>query len=359
MAQPLRVGIVGSGFMGTVHARAASRAGARLVAVATRAGGADVAARLGAERAVERLDQLLGEVDVVHLCTPNALHAGQVRAVLAAGAHVVCEKPLAPDVDTARALTAEAAAAGRVATVPFAYRYYGSVRQMRALVRAGGPLVQVRGSYLQDWLAEDDATDWRVDAAVGGPSRAFGDIGVHWADLAEFVTGHRIARLVAVTRTVVPHRGGQETSTEDLAGVLFETADGVTGQFAVSQVSWGRASRISLEVDARDAAWAFDSEREEVLWRGDREGGHLLPRGRSTDPAVTRLDRVPAGHPQGYQDCFDAFVADTYAAVGGAAPDGLPTFADGARAAEVTAAVLASAASGSWVDVGAPAQGPK
>jgi predicted dehydrogenase len=347
----LRVGIVGSGFMGEVHARAVRRAGARLVAVATRSGGSDVAARLGADRAVERLDQLLGEVDVVHLCTPNSLHVEQVRAALAAGVHVVCEKPLAPDAGDAHALTAEAAAAGRVATVPFAYRYYGAVREMRARVRAGGPLVQIRGGYLQDWLAEDDATDWRVDAAVGGASRAFGDIGVHWADLAEFVTGRRIARLVAVIRTVVPERGGVPATTEDLAGVLFATADGVTGQFAVSQVSWGRTSQIRLELDARDAAWAFDSEREEVLWRGDRDGAHLLPRGRSTDPTVTRLDRVPAGHPQGYQDCFDAFVADTYAAVGGETPDGLPTFADGARAAEVTAAVLASAASGGWVDV--------
>jgi predicted dehydrogenase len=244
-----------------------------------------------------------------------------------------------------------AAASGLVATVPFVYRFYGSVREMRSRVLAGGPLVQLRGSYLQDWLADPTSTNWRVDPGAGGASRAFGDIGVHWVDLAEFVTGRRIARVATQVRTVVPARGGAPVTTEDLAGVLFETTDGVTGQLAVSQISWGRTNRLQLDVDAAEAAFSFCSEQEEQLWVGDRNGAHLVPRGRSTDPAVTRYDRVPAGHPQGYQDCFDAFVADTYAAVFGEQPNGLPTFLDGARAAEVTDAVLASAASRGWVDV--------
>jgi predicted dehydrogenase len=352
MSDRLRVGIVGTGFMGAVHSRAAIRAGGEVVAVATRSGGADAAHRLGAARAVPTLDDLLGHVDVVHLCTPNHLHEAQATAVLTAGVHVVCEKPLSVDAPSARRLASRAADSGLVATVPFVYRFYGSVRDMRDRVRDSGRLVQLRGSYLQDWLAEPAAMNWRVDPGAGGSSRAFGDIGVHWVDLAEFVTGQRIVRLAAHVRTVFPSRGGAQVSTEDLAGVLFETADGVSGQLAVSQVSWGRANRLQLDVDATGAALSFCSEQEEQLWVGDADGVRLLPRGRSSDPAVARFDRVPAGHPQGYQDCFDAFIADTYAAIRGSRPDGLPTFADGARAAEITNAVLASAGSGGWVDVG-------
>lgn len=352
-AEGLRVGIVGSGFMATVHARAALRAGGKLVAVGTRSGGDAVAARLGAERAVSRLEDLFGCVDIVHLCTPNHLHEQQARAVLEAGLHVVCEKPLALSADAARRLAELADSLGLVATVPFVYRFYGSVREMRSRVRSGGPLVSLRGSYLQDWLAEADSTDWRVDPDIGGTSRAFGDIGVHWADLAEFVTGQRIARVVAATRTIVPERPGiaGPVRTEDLAAVLFETVDGVTGQVSISQVSRGRTNRLELEVDAREAAYSFSSEQQEQLWIGGPDGVRLLPRGRSVVAEVDRFDRVPAGHPQGYQDCFDAFIADTYAAVRGDRRDGLPLFADGARAAAITDAVLASAASDRWVEV--------
>ena len=248
MTDRLRVGIVGSGFMATVHARAALRAGACLAAVATRSGDAAVAHRLGAARAVSTLDELLDDVDVVHICTPNYVHEEQARAALAAGVHLICEKPLSVTADAARDLARTAQRTGLTATVPFVYRYYGVIRQMRALVQDAGSLVHVRGSYLQDWLADPAATDWRVDPALGGASRAFADIGVHWADLAEFVTGQRIARVITQTTTVHAHRHdtAQPVLTEDLAGVLFETIDGIPGQATVSQVSWGRTNKLQL-----------------------------------------------------------------------------------------------------------------
>ena len=352
MSERLRVGIVGTGFMGTVHSRAARRAGGQIVAVATRSGDSQAAGRIGAERTVPTLEDLLDDVDVVHVCTPNHLHEQQALTALSAGVHVVCEKPLSVDTASAQRMARAWADSGLVATVPFVYRFYGSVREMRARAQQSGSLLQVRGTYLQDWLADPNTTDWRVDATAGGSSRAFGDIGVHWVDLAEFVTGRRIARLTSQKRTVTTSRGGQRVTTEDLAGILFETTDGVTGQLAVSQVSWGRTNRLQLDVDATSAALSFCSEQEEQLWIGDVDGVRLIPRGRSATPSVSRFDRVPPGHPQGYQDCFDAFVADTYAAIQGAQPEGLPTFADGTRAAEITDAVLASASSGEWVDVG-------
>ncbi|MGY1812358.1 Gfo/Idh/MocA family protein [Blastococcus sp. SYSU D00820] len=357
MSDRVRAGIVGVGFMGTVHARAVRRSGGVVTRVAgsTPESGRAGRERLGAEAASDTAAELVAadDVDVVHVCTPNASHAGVVRAALAAGKHVVCEKPLAVDVAEAEELLALAAAAGVTATVPFVYRFYPTVRTARARVADGtaGPVRLLHGSYLQDWLAADSDDDWRVDAAAGGASRAFADIGVHWCDLVEFVTGHRIARLAARTVVAVPERGGRPVTTEDAAVVLFETDRGAVGNLTVSQVTPGRKNRLWFSVDGAAESLVFDQEAPDSLWIGGREANQQLLRGAADDPSAARYSVVPAGHPQGYQDCFDAFVADTYAAVGGAPPDGLPTFADGVRAARVTAAVLESAATARWVPV--------
>jgi predicted dehydrogenase len=354
----IRAGIVGAGFMGTVHARAVRRAGGTVSRVvgstpeSSRAGGE----RIGAEYPTDTVEQLLAadDVDVVHVCTPNAAHAPLVRDVIAAGKHVVCEKPLAVDAAEAAELVALAAEAGVTATVPFVYRFYPTVREARARVADGtaGPVRLLHGSYLQDWLAEDGDDDWRVDAAAGGASRAFADIGVHWCDLVEFVAGHRITRLAARTATVVPERGGRPVATEDAALVLFETDRGAFGNLTVSQVSQGRKNRLWFSVDAATESLCFDQEHPDSLWIGGREVNRQLLRGAGEGPAAARYSVVPSGHPQGYQDCFDAFVADTYAALAGERPDGLPTFADGLRAAQLTEAVLESSRTSSWVEVG-------
>ena len=352
--------MVGAGFMGRVHAEAARRAGAAVVAaVASTPGGADHAARtVGAERGYPDLPVLLAEaeVDVVHVCTPNVRHAEAVEAALAAGAHVICEKPLATGVSEAAALAGAAVAAGRVATVPFVYRFHPMVRELRVRLAAGraGVVSTVSGGYLQDWLSRPGDDDWRVDPAIGGPSRAFADIGSHWCDLVEFVTGDRIHRLSARTTTVQSRPRSSATPTEDAAVVQFVTGSGVLGTVVVSQVAAGRKNRLHLEVSGTDASFAFDQEDPERLWVGGREGNQVLLRDPQTlSPEAARYARLPAGHAQGYQDCFDAFVADTYRAVRGEdEPDGLPTFADGLRAVRITEAVLTSAASdGAWIEV--------
>ncbi|WP_460436255.1 Gfo/Idh/MocA family protein [Angustibacter speluncae] len=352
-----RVGIVGTGFMARVHARAALVSGADLVGVvgSSPASGAGAAAALGARRGYADLDQLLAEadVDVVHVCTPNDTHAPFALQVLASGRAVVCEKPLATTLADAQAM--HEAASGCTATVPFVYRFHPMVREARARVAAGeaGRVSSLHGSYLQDWLASGSDENWRVDPARGGLSRAFGDIGSHWCDLMEFVTGDRIAQLSARTSTVLPRRGGREVSTEDVVTVQFETAAGVLGTLVVSQVAAGRKNRLHLEVNGTDTSFAFDQEQPELLWAGRRAGSQLLVRDPdAASPDAARLSRLPSGHAQGYQDCFDAFVADTYAALAGAEPEGLPRFADGARSAAVVDAVLRSATSaGAWTEV--------
>ncbi len=359
----LRSGIVGLGFIGEVHARAVAAAGGTLAAVAhtSRQGGADEAAqRLGAAWGAPSAQALIEspDVDVVHICTPNHLHAPLARAAIAAGKHVICEKPLATSSGDAADLVAAAEAAGVVTGVPFVYRYYPTVREARSRIASGeaGPVHLIHGSYLQDWLSTAADMNWRVDPKLGGASRTFADIGVHWCDLVEFAAGHRIVALAAQVTTALPERleGGvaRAVTTEDAATVLFRTDKGAIGSLVVSQITPGRKNRLWFSLDAASMSFAFDQEVPETLWVGGRDATTLVQRGAHTTAAeAQRYSVLPAGHPQGYQDCFNGLVADVYAAVAGDAPAGLPTFADGLRATRLTEAVLASADAGEWVEV--------
>ena len=379
MSRGIRVAIAGTGFIGAVHARSARLAGGRLVGVAASSPerAQRAAASLGAERAFASAEELVvaPDVDVVHICTPNNLHRPLAEAALAAGKHVICEKPLAIDLEGAQALVEAAADAGTQAAVPFVYRYYPTVREARERVRGGaiGPLQLIHGSYLQDWLLHPDDDNWRVDEQLGGASRAFADIGSHWCDLAEFVSGQRIARVCARTKTALPERvkapshaaferaagnGGKmrEVGTEDVAIVQFETDGGAVGATVISQISAGRKNRLFLELSGGQETVAFNQEEPESLWRGRREAAIVLKRdAEALSPAAARYSVLPAGHPQGYADSFDAFVAEVYGAIAdGDAPDGLPGFAAGLRAAQITQAVLDSAREERWVDVPQP-----
>jgi predicted dehydrogenase len=373
--QTLRVGVAGAGFIGAVHARSARLAGATLAGVSTSSPerSREAAARLGAERAYDTPAALAtaDDVDVLHICTPNHLHADLAMLALEHGKHVICEKPLAVDRAQAERLLDAADGAGRVATVPFVYRFHPLVREARARIRTGelGAVHLIHGGYLQDWLASADDDNWRVDAELGGPSRAFADIGSHWCDLVEFITGDRIAALCSQTSTVFAERaahsharafeaaggsGGtrRAVTTEDAVTALFRTAGGVNGTFVISQVSPGRKNHLHVEIACAEATVRFEQERPETLWLGRRGGTETVWRDPTTLHAdAARLAIAPAGHPQGYLDCFDLFVADSYAAIAGEPPEGLPTFADGARSAHLIDAVLASAASGGWVEV--------
>jgi predicted dehydrogenase len=394
------VAIAGAGFMGRVHARAALVNGARLVGISSsnpdRA--ARAAAGLGAPRGYVSSEELVTdpEVDVVHVCTPNHLHAPLVLAALDAGKHVICEKPLATNVTSALELFRRAESAGVVAAVPYVYRYYAMVREARIRIRVGqlGRLALVHGSYLQDWLLDSSETNWRVDPVLGGPSRSFADIGSHWCDLVEFVTGDRIERVNAQFDTVRSRRpdpvGSGDTfssaaagtggggpahgsvaggdgvwvSTEDTAVVQFRTTAGALGSVVVSQVAAGHKNHLSLELFGTEGSASFDDRHPDLI-RISRDGATTElerdPQRLSSDAA--QYSRMPAGHAQGYQDCVDAFVGETYQAVRTGETDPLlPTFAAGVRAAAITDAVIASAANGSpWVEVvdPLPAVGPR
>lgn len=348
--------------MGRVHAHAIRAAGAEVVAVASsRPASAQLAAStLGASRAARSAAELIAadDIDVVHVCTPNATHLDLATAVIAAGKHVICEKPLATTVADAQAMADLARRADVVAAMPFVYRHYAVVREARARIAAGegGRLHLLHGSYLQDWLSGNGDTNWRVDPSSGGTSRAFADIGIHWCDLMEFVTGHRIVRLQACIRAVFATRNGADgpvdVATEDVATMLFDTDRGASGSLVVSQVSLGQKNRLRFSFDGTSASYSFDQESPDVLHVGGREATTLIPRDAQVlAPAARPYSVLPPGHPQGYQDCFNSFVGDVYAAIGGETRDGLATFSDGLRAATITSAVLESARTRAWVEV--------
>jgi predicted dehydrogenase len=373
----LRTGIVGAGFIGRVHARSARLAGARLAGIAASSPerSAEAARELGAATEFPGAEALIAseEIDVVHICAPNHLHVPLARAAIEAGKHVICEKPIAMDASGAAELLEAAVAADTVAAVPLVYRYYPTVREARARIRSGaaGEPRLLHGAYLQDWLLSADDDNWRVDPGLGGASRAFADIGSHWCDLVEFVSGQRITRLAARTAIAHPSRrrapaasferssrasdAGEmrAVETEDVATLIFETDRGATGSAFVSQVSAGRKNRLWFEISTEEETLCFDQERPETLGVLRRESGAAIPRDFDTlAPEAAAYVTLPGGHPQGYHDCFDAFVAEAYEAITGASrADGLPGFEDGLRSARITEAVLEAARSNAWVEV--------
>lgn len=369
---PLRVAVIGTGMIARVHLDSARRAGATVVGVLGSAPerSAKAAAAWGLPRGFRDMDELLAAApDVVHVCVPNALHAPYARAVLAEGIHLVCEKPLGADVAEADEIAGLAGAAGVVATVPFVYRYHPMVREVRARVQAGelGRLLVAHGTYLQDWMLDPAVSGWRVDPRVGGRSRTFADIGSHWCDLFEFLSGERIAEasaLLSVAHRERPRDGGEsfaatraggatvEVETEDAALVHFRTQSGVPVSVVASQVSAGRKNRLWVELDGSEGSVVFDQEHAEQASFGRADGFHVLRRGEgAVAPDQARLNVLPAGHAQGWGDAFAAFVADTYEAVRGGDPTGLPTVQDGLRAARIVDGVVRSARTGGWETV--------
>ncbi len=375
----IKAGVVGVGFIGVAHVEALRRLGVDVVGVVgsspERARAKAAAANLPA--VFDSVEALAEACDVVHVASPNHAHADQVRTLLDAGTHVVCEKPLALDSADTADLVARAGASGLVNAVCFNIRFYPNCHQARALVQSGdlGEPRFVTGSYLQDWLLLDTDWNWRLVPEEAGSLRAVADIGSHWLDLARFVTGRRIVEVMADLHTFVGVRRhppgpvetfaaatvgeelvAEEMSSDDAAGILLRFEGGARGMVAISQVSAGRKNSVSIEVDGSESAVSWHSETPDHLWIGHRgRANEILQRDPSLSaPAAARLIAYPAGHVEGYPDTFRALFSQVYADVtngGPAAEPTYPTFADGHDALLVTEAVAASAASGDWTAV--------
>jgi predicted dehydrogenase len=380
--------VIGTGFIGTVHVEALRRIGVQVRGVlgSTPERGEMRAAQLGVTRAYPTLDALLADptVDVVHVTSPNNRHVAQARAILGAGKHVVCEKPLAMTAAESAPLVDMAARSGLVNAVNFNIRFYPLNQHLREMVVAGalGEIRFVTGQFLQDWLLHDTDWNWRLEPDKGGALRAVGDIGSHWLDLMAFITGQPVVAVMAELATFVGTRqqpsGPVETfaterasetvsrpmSTEDVATILIRFGNGARGSLAVSQISAGRKNSLRYEIDGSEAAAAWDAERPEELWLGhrDRPNELLLRNPALMGPAGRAAAALPGGHVEGFGDTFGALFRAIYADVAAGGPAVRPpyaTFADGHDEMLVNDAIAQSARLARWVDVARrPATGP-
>jgi predicted dehydrogenase len=364
----IKAAVVGTGFIGVVHVEALRRLGIEVTGIvgSTPERAAAKARTAGLPDPYPTFEAMLDDpaVDVVHLTTPNRLHYQQVKAALAAGKHVVCEKPLGMDSGETAELLRLAEQSGLVHAVNFNVRFYAQCQAARARVMAGeiGEPRLVTGSYLQDWLLLDTDWNWRLDPAEGGSLRAVGDIGSHWLDLVQFVTGRRVEAVMADLTTFIGVRrrptGPVETfsgavagdtvdtpmETEDAAGILLRFGGGARGVVTVSQVSAGRKNRLSFEVDGSDRALAWQSEAPEELWIGHRD--------RPNELVLREAGDYPPGHAEGFPDTFKALYRAVYRAVAAGEPgDDYPTFADGHDEALIADAIARSHADQRWVEV--------
>ncbi|MCE9897559.1 Gfo/Idh/MocA family protein [Raoultella terrigena] len=380
----IQVGIIGSGFIGPAHIEALRRVGdIEVVALCDHslAQAEQKARQLNVAHAYGSVEGLLAHpgLQVVHNCTPNHLHAEINRQILRAGLHVFSEKPLCMRPEEARELVALAEKAGVVHGVSFVYRQFAMVQQAASMIREGlvGRLFSAHGSYLQDWMLLQTDYNWRVESALGGASRAMADIGSHWCDTVQFMTGRRITEVMADLSTVWPTRraalqgdvtfsqqgdgrGDEERAvdTEDRGSVLVRFDDGSKGCFSVSQVSAGRKNQLTVEISGSDCALAWDQEIPQRLWVGQRDRPNQTF---SDDPSLMQRDvaasaHFPAGHIEGWPDAFKNMMLSFYQAVrAGAMPDAcsrrFASFYEGADVMYIVEAILRSHQQQRWVSV--------
>jgi len=380
------MGIVGAGFVGPHHVDAVRRLG--FVDVVAVAGSNDDSGRrkasiLGARRGYGSYQALVDdpEVQVVHVATPNYLHYEVACAALAKGKHVVSDKPLATTAAEAKRLVDALERSGLVGAVTFNYRGNPLVQQARHAVAQGeiGRPTFLHGYYLQDWLLHDTDYSWRLDPDQGGASSALGDIGSHWCDLAQHVSGATITHVLGDIATIIPRRkkprGSREAfqttraqddteivdiRVEDLASVLLRFDNGAKGAFSVGQVCPGHKNDLVLEICGSRSSLRWRQEHQNELWIGHRErANEVLQKDPSLlNPVVRHYAHLPGGHQEAWADAFYNVMRDIYghilsrAAPPATVPPSFATFHDAYRANCIVEAILRSARDGGvWTAV--------
>ncbi len=378
----VQAAVIGSGFIGPVHVEGLRRAGIDVVGILD----ADIerteeaASRLQLARAYRDLDDLLADPNVqsVHIAVPNKYHFEMAKRTLAAGKHVMCEKPLAMDSGESSELVELAARAQVAAGVNYNIRYYPICLEAAQQVRSGqiGHLFHVTGSYVQDWLFRDTDFNWRVVTEEGGALRAVADIGTHWLDLIHAITQLEVEAVCADLTTVFPTRhrpvgvvetfSGKEAppvntepvavDTEDYGCVMLRFVGGTRGCMFVSQVTAGRKNCLRFELAGSKLAIGWNSESPNELWRGQRdEPNQVLLR----DPALlsdraSQFISYPGGHNEGFPDTFKQCFRDFYGYIEAgdfSATPTFPTFADGHREIVLCEAILQSHREQRWIEI--------
>ena len=370
--------VIGTGFIGTVHVESIRRTGVKVKGVlagnpeSTKLG----AKKLAVEQAYASLDQICEDKDitVVHVTSPNALHFVQVKQLLNAGKHVVCEKPLALSAKEGTELVQLAKKTGLVHATCFNTRFYPMVHEAKFLINKKliGTPRYIKGHYHQDWLTLDTDWNWRLEAEKAGELRAVADIGSHLIDQIGFVSGITVSEVFADLHTLVPIRqkptGPVQTftidstsarqavdmSSDDAAGILLRFSNGARATVSISQISSGRKNSINWEISGPEGSLAFDSENPEQLWIGHRgKANEVLHKDPSMlSEAAAKTAFYPGGHVEGFSETFRGLFERVYEDINTESEShSYPTFADGLKSLEITDAIAQSSKSSAWVKI--------
>lgn len=380
--EKVKAGLIGTGFIGPLHVEALRRLGWIEVAAVAEVNQevADAKARqLSIPKAYGDYKKMLAdpEIKVIHVCTPNNQHYIMSKEALLAGKNVVCEKPLAMNSSQAEELIKIAKEKQLVNAVHFNIRFYPLIHQARMMVKNGdlGKILAVNGSYQQDWLFYDTDYNWRLEPQFSGDSRAIADIGSHWFDAIEFITGVKVSEVCADFATfhnirkkplklLETYSGKLLTpkdyadvniNTEDYATVLLHFDNGAHGSLTVNQVAAGRKNRLYFEIYGDRSSIAFDSERPNEMWIGRRDGYNqtVMKDPSLLYPEAGAVVGYPGGHNEGFPDTSKQLFSKLYRYIAedgikkGLEPD-FPTFEAGLRELKLCESIVESARKNSW-----------
>ena len=379
----LNIAVVGVGFIGEEHVEAIRRTNLGRVEALV---GRDLektkskAAILGIEKVYDDIRYVLEDeqIQVIHICTPNMLHYSMVKRALEAGKHVVCEKPLTLTSGEAKELVHLAEEKHLVNAIHFNIRYYPLIRHAKEMIERGdiGKLYSITGAYLQDWLVKDTDYSWRLESEKSGETRAVGDIGTHWMDLVEYITGLKITDVNADIGTFLAKRKkpkmGVETwsgkilknddyeivdiDTEDYASVLLHFDGGQKGAFTVNQMACGHKNQVTFEINGSAGSILWNSEKPNELVVGRRDtGNEIIIRDPSlVYPGARSIITLPGGHNEGFADTSKQLFREVYQYI----LDGdyskektFPVFADGYRESLLCEAIMKSQKKGQWEEI--------
>ncbi len=378
----LKAAIIGLGYIGESHIEAINRIGlCELYGVfdANTKCAQEKSEFYGIPKCYNSIDELLAdpEVDVVHNCTPNFLHHEINCKIIKAGKHLFSEKPLCRTYEEASELVELKKAHPELAAgVNFNYRLNPMVVEMKSRIKKGdiGDVRVITGSYLQDWLLYDTDYSWRLEPGVSGISCAVADIGSHWMDAIQFVTGHKITKVMADVETMIPVRKKPtknanltftsavpdefepvKIENEDYAAVMFKTDKGATGVYCVSELCAGRGCYFNFEISGSKAAFRWNQEENDRLWMGRRDDDnyYIVRNPNNLSPEAKAFTGLAKGHPEGWNDAFKGNIWSFYQYVAdgmkGEAP--FATLEDAARLVRLTECIIKSSKEEKWIEV--------
>ena len=363
----LKAAVVGMGFIGAAHVEALRRVPyVDVVAVADSVGIKEKAQRLGVPAAYEDYRKMMDECrpDCIHICTPNHMHREIALAAFERGINVVCEKPMAMNAKEAEEMAEAARESGLVGALNFHNRFYPIPYRMRRMVLNGdlGQVFSVQGGYLQDWLQHETDFSWKLLSDKCGKTRATADLGSHWIDLAEYVTGQKVSEVFAEFKTVYPERIQMTESgpkrvpidTEDFSFILLRFDGGAVGSAGFSAVFSGKKNQTLLQVAGSKQSLEWDNERVNDLLIGHRDepNGLLTKDPALVDGETASVISYPGGHAEGFPDAFKQNFTAIYNGIRGEkGANPYATFEDGLHMMRIMDRIYDSAKCGRWVRV--------